>query len=99
MRPVVEVEECRELALSHPPMLSAYDGPIETIWRPSEDTIDRANITRYLEWLARHRGLTFATYSDLLRWSVTDLAAVLGTIWQIFGHHPSHPVAPAAQPG
>ena len=53
-------------------MLSAYDGRIETIWRPSEDTIDRANITRYLEWLARHRGLTFARYQDLWRWSVTD---------------------------
>ena len=91
MRPVVEVEERRELALSHPPMLSAYDGRIETIWRPSEDAIDRANITRYLEWLARHRGLTFARYQDLWRWSVTDLDAFWASIWQFFGVRASQP--------
>src|SRR2546428_449192 len=91
MRPVVEVEECRELALSHPPMLSAYDGRIETIWRPSEDTIDRANITRYLEWLARHPGLTFSGSQDLWRWSVTDLDAFWASIWQFFGVRASRP--------
>jgi acetoacetyl-CoA synthetase len=72
-------------------MLSAYDGRIETIWRPSEDTIDRANITRYLEWLARHRGLTFATYQDLWRWSVADLDAFWSSIWQYFGVRASPP--------
>ena len=72
-------------------MLSAYDGRIETIWRPSEDTIDRANITRYLEWLARHRGLTFARYQDLWRWSVTDLNAFWASIWQFFGVRASRP--------
>ncbi len=72
-------------------MLSAYDGRIETIWRPSEDTIDRANITRYLEWLARHRGLTFASYQDLWRWSVTDLDAFWSSIWQYFGVRASQP--------
>jgi len=72
-------------------MLSAYDGRIETIWRPSEDTIDRANITRYLEWLARNRGLTFARYQDLWRWSVTDLNAFWASIWQFFGVRASRP--------
>jgi len=63
----------------------AYDARIETIWRPSEESIARANITRYEEWLARHRGLTFATYQDLWRWSVTDLDAFWSSIWQYFG--------------
>ncbi|MDP9282545.1 MAG: AMP-binding protein, partial [Chloroflexota bacterium] len=67
-------------------MLSGqYDGPIETIWRPSEETIDRANITRYLEWLARHRALSFANYQELWRWSATDLDAFWSSIWEYFG--------------
>jgi acetoacetyl-CoA synthetase len=67
-------------------MLSGgYDWSIETIWQPSEDTIDRANITRYQEWLARHRGLSFASYQDLWRWSVTDLDAFWSSIWDFFG--------------
>jgi acetoacetyl-CoA synthetase len=58
--------------------------PIETIWRPSDETIARANITRYMEWLARERGLTFNSYQDLWRWSVTDLHAFWSSIWDFF---------------
>jgi acetoacetyl-CoA synthetase len=60
-------------------------GTIDTIWRPSEETIARANITRYREWLARERRLTFGTYQDLWRWSVTDLDAFWSSIWEHFG--------------
>ena len=59
--------------------------PTETIWRPSEETIARANITRYLGWLARERGLRFAAYQDLWRWSVTDLDAFWSSMWEHFG--------------
>src|SRR3981081_4617616 len=86
MRPVRVVEESRDLTLSHQAMLSGrYDGSIETIWRPSEETIARANITRYLGWLARERGLDFTSYQDLWRWSVTDLDAFWSSIWTYFG--------------
>ena len=71
-------------------MLSAYDWRIETIWRPTEDTIDRANITRYQEWLARHHALSFASYQDLWRWSVTELDAFWSSIWDFFGVRSSH---------
>jgi acetoacetyl-CoA synthetase len=73
-------------------MLSGrYDGSIETIWRPSEETIASANITRYLGWLARERGLDFTTYQDLWRWSVTDLDAFWSSIWTYFGVRASRP--------
>ena len=66
-------------------MLSGlYDGLIETIWRPSEETIARANITRYLKWLARERGLSFTSYQELWQWSVTDLDAFWSSIWDHF---------------
>ncbi len=104
MRPVREVEEGRELALSHPADASRpYDWPIETIWRPSEETIASANITRYLRWLARERGLDFDGYQDLWRWSVTDLDAFWASIWDHFGVRASRPyervLARDAMPG
>ena len=47
-------------------------------------------ITRYTRWLAQHRGLHFdATtpdgYDALWRWSVGDLRAFWGSIWDYFG--------------
>ncbi len=67
-------------------MLSGkYDGSIETIWRPSEESIARANITRYLEWLKRERGLRFTDYQDLWRWSIADLDAFWSSVWDYFG--------------
>jgi acetoacetyl-CoA synthetase len=38
----------------------------------------------YQEWLSEHRGLTFATYDDLWRWSVTDLSDFWQSIWDYF---------------
>jgi acetoacetyl-CoA synthetase len=37
-----------------------------------------------MEWLVRERGLKFATYQDLWRWSVTDLDAFWSSIWDFF---------------
>ena len=46
-------------------------------------------ITRYTQWLARERGLSFDPcttdgYDALWRWSVTDLRAFWGSIWDYF---------------
>ena len=35
----------------------------------------------YTDWLSQHRGLDFASYDDLWRWSVDDLEAFWGSIW------------------
>jgi acetoacetyl-CoA synthetase len=47
------------------------------------------HITRYTDWLARERGLRFDAgsvegYDALWRWSVTDLRAFWGSIWDYF---------------
>jgi acetoacetyl-CoA synthetase len=52
-------------------------------------TLPEPQITRYTRWLARHRGLHFdATSADgydaLWRWSVGDLRAFWGSIWDYF---------------
>ena len=41
-------------------------------------------IRRYMDWLARERGLSFDSYDALWRWSVTDLDAYWQSIWDYF---------------
>ena len=41
-------------------------------------------IRRYQHWLEEHRGLTFASYDDLWRWSITDLDAFWQSVWDYF---------------
>ncbi|MES2101505.1 MAG: acetoacetate--CoA ligase [Pseudomonadota bacterium] len=48
------------------------------------------HILRYTDWLARERGLHFDPtttdgYDALWRWSVTDLPAFWGSVWDYFG--------------
>jgi acetoacetyl-CoA synthetase len=42
-------------------------------------------IQLYQDWLRAERGLTFATYDDLWRWSTTDLDAFWQSVWDYFG--------------
>jgi len=58
---------------------------VETIWEPTAESIERAHITRYMRWLDRERGLRFADYAALWRWSVGDLEAFWASIWDFFG--------------
>ena len=44
----------------------------------------RARITQFLAWLERERGLSFADYEALWRWSVTDLEGFWSAIWHFF---------------
>jgi acetoacetyl-CoA synthetase len=43
-----------------------------------------ATLTRYMEWLAAERGLTFESYAELWDWSVTDLDAFWSSIVAYF---------------
>jgi acetoacetyl-CoA synthetase len=54
------------------------------MWTPSRDQVQQANITRYMGWLLSERGLRFDDYEGLWRWSVSDLDAFWGSIWDYF---------------
>lgn len=41
-------------------------------------------ITRYQQSLAEHRGLQFADYESLWRWSTTDLEGFWSSVWEFF---------------
>ena len=50
------------------------------LWEPSEHFRSETNLTHYLGWLERERGLRFADYAALWRWSVDDLEAFWASI-------------------
>ena len=57
----------------------------DLLWTPSEERKAQANITNYMAWLRRSRRLDFAGYEELWRWSVDDLEAFWGSVWDYFG--------------
>ena len=73
------------------------------MWTPPLDVRDTTEIGRYLAWLERERGLAFADYEDLWRWSVDDLPGFWSSIWEFFevkAHAPYTTVlASEAMPG
>ncbi|MDD5295714.1 MAG: acetoacetate--CoA ligase [Rhodocyclaceae bacterium] len=54
------------------------------VWQPSPETIKAARITAFSDWLGRERGLRFKDYDALWQWSVTELEAFWGAIWDWF---------------
>lgn len=64
------------------PSSESKAGPVplegQVLYTPSTDAIERANITAYMRWLRRERGLDFADYRELHEWSITALDA----FWQ-----------------
>ncbi|SCG42472.1 acetoacetyl-CoA synthetase [Micromonospora halophytica] len=56
----------------------------DVLWTPPADVLQRSRIGNYLRWLREHRGLDFADYDELWRWSVTDLDAFWRSIWDHF---------------
>ncbi|MCW0236579.1 MAG: acetoacetate--CoA ligase [Ferrovibrio sp.] len=54
------------------------------LWTPSAERIRRSQLRRYMDWLARERGLVFADYDALWQWSVTDVEAFWASLWDYF---------------
>ncbi len=50
------------------------------LWEPSEAFRAASTMSDYLTWLERERGLTFADYDALWRWSVDDLEGFWASI-------------------
>ena len=73
------------------------------LWAPPTDIRETTEIGRDLAWLERERGLVFADYDELQRWSVDDLESFWSSIWEFFevkAHAPYTTVlASEAMPG
>ncbi len=73
------------------------------LWTPPQDVRETTEIGRYVTWLESERGLAFASYEELQRWSVDDLPGFWSSIWDFFevrSHAPySEVLASDAMPG
>src|SRR5581483_2494414 len=56
----------------------------QVLWEPPADVRERSVAGRFLTWLERNRGLSFAGYDELHRWSIHDLEGFWSAIWDFF---------------
>ncbi len=61
------------------------------LWEPGEEVINRANMNRYIQWLASEKGLTFHDYNSLWQWSVTEIEDFWQSLWEFFDIKASKP--------
>jgi acetoacetyl-CoA synthetase len=58
--------------------------PPPVLWSPRPDALHTTRIGAYLGWLEDDQGRAFATYDDILRWSIDDLDGFWSSIWRHF---------------
>jgi acetoacetyl-CoA synthetase len=63
----------------------------DLLWTPSRERVEKAQLTAFSHWLATERGKSFATYTDLWRWSVEHLEEFWQAIWDYFKVESSAP--------
>jgi acetoacetyl-CoA synthetase len=63
------------------------------LWEPPAALQARSNLRAYMDWLAADRGLRFAGYDELWRWSVDELEAFWESLWQYFQIQSATPYA------
>lgn len=56
----------------------------DLLWTPPSELAEHSHLKRYMRWLEETRGLSFADYEALWRWSVTDLPAFWASVWDFF---------------
>ncbi len=56
----------------------------EVLWTPPAELVRRSRLRAFLDQLARRGGPAFAGYDDAWRWSVDDLEAFWGAVWDHF---------------
>lgn len=55
------------------------------LWKPSDDRIEQANITKFIEFVNQKYGLAIKDYRELHSWSVTDIENFWAAIWDFVG--------------
>ena len=51
------------------------------LWVPPAEWIDKANITRFINFVNRTRGLDIGSYAELYRWSVDRIPEFWASVW------------------
>ena len=63
----------------------------DILWRPPPVPERPTAVGRFVDWLAAERGLRFSGYADLWQWSVDDIEAFWGSLWDFYGVRASTP--------
>jgi len=53
----------------------------QPLWKPSENQIKNANMTRFIEFVNRKHGKKFKTYDDLYQWSIDSIPDFWAAVW------------------
>jgi acetoacetyl-CoA synthetase len=53
----------------------------QLLWKPSEDKVKNANITRFIEFVNRRHGKKLKVYDDLFQWSVDSIPDFWAAVW------------------
>jgi len=61
------------------------------LWQPTVANGEGSRVGEFLRWLERERGLIFAGYDDLWRWSVDQLEDFWDAVWRFFAVPSSAP--------
>jgi acetoacetyl-CoA synthetase len=57
----------------------------DLLWTPSQGRVDTSRLSDFTRWVAANRGLTFASYEELHRWSIDDLDGFWSAVEQWVG--------------
>jgi acetoacetyl-CoA synthetase len=61
---------------------NSVDGQL--LWTPSPERMQASRMAHYMSWLRSERGLDFASYAELWRWSVDELDDFWSSLWDYF---------------
>ncbi|SDH95697.1 acetoacetyl-CoA synthetase [Alteribacillus persepolensis] len=54
------------------------------LWQPSQTSRETSQLTRYMKWLEKEKGVTHDNYEELWNWSVTDIEHFWESLWEFF---------------
>lgn len=63
----------------------------ELLWTPDPAAAAQTQVARFMRRLAAERGLSFAAYEELWRWSVRDLDGFWSAVWEFYDVHATQP--------
>lgn len=63
----------------------------QILWTPTSERAEASTLAEFMRWLEKERGLSFADYNDMWRWSIDDLEGFWSAIWEFFDLRASQP--------
>jgi acetoacetyl-CoA synthetase len=60
-------------------------GEPQVLWEPSQEAIERAQITEFARWIVRRLKLELNTYPDFYRWTVDNPEEFWSSVWEWCG--------------